>query len=97
MFVVLLFKRCGLRFFMGDFNILLLKYETCKYSKTLLQCMQIFSILPLIDKPTRVYGTSAILTDNVFSNNLKNNIASGNTVTNITDHFSQVCLIKTLV
>ena len=73
---------------MGDFNIDLLKYENCKYSRTLLQCMQSFSMLPTIDKPTRVYGSSATLIDNIFTNNLTNNISSGNIVADTTDHFS---------
>ena len=77
---------------MGDFNLDLLKYENCKYSQTLLQCMQRFPMLPTIDKPTRVYGSSATLIDNIFPNNLTNNISSGNIVTNTTDHFSQVCI-----
>ena len=52
---------------MGDFNIDLLKYENCKYSQTLLQCMQSFSVLPTIDKPTRMNGSSATLIDNIFN------------------------------
>ena len=72
---------------MGDFNIDLLKYENCKYNHTLLQYMQNFSMLPTIDKPTRVYGSSATLIDNIFTNNLTNNISGGNIVTDTTDHF----------
>ena len=78
----------------GNFNIDLLKYENCKYSQTLLQCMQSFSMLPTTDKPTRVYGSSATLIDNIFTNNLMNNISSGNIVTDTTDHFSQVCIVN---
>lgn len=81
-------------YLMGDFNIDLLKYENCKYSQILLQCMQSFSMLPTIDKPTRVYGSSATLIDNIFTNNLTNNISSGNIVTDTTDHFSQVCIVN---
>ena len=81
-------------YLMGDFNIDLLKYENCKYSQTLLQCMQSFSMLPTIDKPTRVYGSSATLIDNIFTNNLTNNISSGNIVTDTTDHFSQLCIVN---
>ena len=79
---------------MGDFNIDLLKYENCKYSQTLLQCMQSFSMLPTIDKPTRVYGSSATLIDNIFTTSLTNNISSGNIVTDTTDYFSQVCTVN---
>ena len=61
-------------YLMGDFNIDLLKYENCTYSQALLHCTQSFSMLPVIDKPTRVYGTSATLIDNIFTNNLENSI-----------------------
>lgn len=80
-------------YLMGDFNIDLLKYENCTYSQALLHCTQSFSMLPVLDKPTRVYGTSATLIDNIFTNNLENSIVGGNIVTDITDHFSQVCMI----
>ena len=79
---------------MWDFNIDLLKYENRKYSQTLLQCMQSFSMLLTIDKLTRVYGSSATLMDNIFTTNLTNNISSGNIVTDTTDHFSQVCIVN---
>ena len=78
-----------LTYLIGGFNIDLLKYENCKYSQTLLQCMQSFSMLPTIDKPTRVYGSSATLIDNIFTNNLTNNISSGNIVTDTTDHLAR--------
>ena len=79
----------------GDFNIDLLKYENCTYSQALLHCTQSFSMLPVLDKPTRVYGTSAALIDNIFTNNLENSIVGGNIVIDITDHFSQACMILT--
>ena len=78
---------------MGDFNIDLLKYETCSYTQTLLQTMQSFSIFPVVDKPTRVYGNSATLIDNIFINNPENNIVSGNIVSDKTDHFSEMCIL----
>ena len=75
-------------YLMGDLNIDLLKYETCGYTQTLLQTMQSFSMFPVVDKPTRVYGNSATLIDNIFINNPENNIVSGNIVSDTTDHFS---------
>ena len=80
-------------YLMGDFNIDLLKYETCSYTQTLLQTMQSFSMFPVVDKPTRVYGNSATLIDNIFINNPENNIVSGNIVSDTTDHFSQMCIL----
>ena len=55
--------------------------------------MQSFSMFPVVDKPTRVYGKSATLKDNIFINNLENNIISGNIVSDTTDHFSQMCIL----
>ena len=39
------------------------------------------------------YGNSATLIDNIFINNPENNIGRGNTVSDTTDHFSQVCIL----
>ena len=55
--------------------------------------MQSFSVFPVVDKPTRVYGNSATLIDNIFINNPENNIVSSNTVSDTTDHFSQMCIL----
>ena len=68
--------------------------QNCKYSQTLLQCMQSFSMFHTVDKPTRVDGSSPTLIDNNFTNNLTNNISSGNIVTDRSDHFSQVCIVN---
>ena len=42
-------------FVMGDFNINLLGVETCNYAHNFLLSLQSFSLIPTIDKPTRVY------------------------------------------
>ena len=39
---------------MGDFNIDLLKSETCDFSHNYLLSLQSYSFFPTIDKPTRV-------------------------------------------
>ena len=55
--------------------------------------MQSFSMYPVVDKPTRVYGNSKTLIDNIFINNPENNIVGGNTASDTTDHFSQMCIL----
>ena len=45
--------------------------------------------------PTRVYGNSATLIDNIFINNPED-IVSSNIVSNTTDHFSQMCILTSL-
>ena len=77
----------------GDFNIDLLKFETCSYNYDLLLSLQSSYLFPTIDKPTRVYNNSATLIDNIFLNQLDRLIFSGNVVSDTSDHFSQFCII----
>ena len=70
-------------------------YKHCNFSHVcLLVKMASKTVTRSIDKPTRLYGSSATLIDNIFTNNLTNNISSGNIVTDTTDHFSQVCIVN---
>ena len=78
---------------MGDFNIDLLKSESCNHAQKLLLSLQSYHLIPTIDKPTRVYKNSATLIDNIFVNNITNNVLSGNVVSDISDHFSQFCIL----
>ena len=77
---------------MGDFNINLLRSETCNYAQNFLLSLQSFNLMPTIDKPTRVHNNSATLIDNSFVNQLGNNDTSGNIVSDISDHYSQFCI-----
>jgi hypothetical protein len=74
---------------MGDFNINLLRSETCNHAQNVILSMQSFNLMPTIDKPTRVYNDSATLIDNIFVSKLENNITSGNIASDISDHYSQ--------
>ena len=47
---------------MGDFNINLLDVETCNYAHNFLLSSQSFSLIPTIDKPTRVYHSQKFRT-----------------------------------
>ena len=80
-------------FILGDFNIDLLKSETCQYSHDFFLLLQSCYLFPTIDKPTRVYNNSATLIDNICANHLNYNIISGNIVSDISDHFLQFCII----
>jgi len=79
-------------YLIGDFNIDLLKCNSCKYSSDFLIALQTCLLLPTIDKPTRVYNNSATLIDNIFTNNPENVFCSGNVVSDISDHYSQFCI-----
>jgi hypothetical protein len=59
--------------------------------------LQSYNFIPTIDKPTRVHNNSATLIDNIFVNifvnTIENDISSGNIVSDISDHFSQFCIV----
>ena len=81
---------------MGDFNIDLLKCASSSYSHDFLTSLQSCSLVPTIDKPTRVRSTSATLIDNIFTNNPDQVVVSGNIISDISDHFSQFCILKSM-
>ena len=78
---------------MGDTNIDLLKstHYAHDFLSTLLSCF----LIPTIDKPMRVHRSLATLIDNTFVNNPEQVSLSGNIISDVRDHFSQFCLIKT--
>ena len=84
-------------YILGDVNINILRSVTCNYAQQFLNCLQSYALLPTIDKPTRVYNDSATLIDNIFINKFGNYSVSGNIVSDVTDHFSQFCILKTTV
>ena len=55
--------------------------------------MQSCHFIPTIDKPTRVHRNSATLIDNIFTNSPEQYIVSGNIISDISDHFTQFCII----
>ena len=61
------------------FNIILLNAETRKFTKDLLLSLQSYYFIPTIDKPTKVCTNSA---------------TSGNIISDMSDHYSQFCIIK---
>lgn len=78
---------------LGDFNINLLRFETCKYAHNFLLSLQSYGFVPVIDKPTRVHNNTATLIDNILVNEMNDSVISGNIVSDISDHYSQFCLI----
>lgn len=75
-------------YLMGDFSINLLRFETCNPAQNFILSMQSFNLMPTIDKPTRVHNDSAILINNILVSKLDNDIASGNSVPDVSDHYS---------
>ena len=79
---------------MVDFNINLLGVETCNYAHNFLLSLQSFSLIPTIDKPSRIYKNTATLIANISVNKLDVGIYSGNIVSDISDHYSQFCIFQ---
>jgi len=83
-------------YILGDFNINLLNSETCDFAHEFLTSLQSYFFTPTIDKPTRVYNTSATLIDNILVNIPENVVYSGNVVSDISDHFTQFCITSSV-
>ena len=56
---------------MGDFNIDLLRSESCDYANYFTEQLFTSSFFPLITKATRITHHTATLIDNIFTNNLE--------------------------
>ena len=74
-------------YIMGDFNLNLLNANSHNPTNDFIDLMYSYNFIPLINKPTRVGLNSATLIDNVFTNNLSNNILQGILYSDISDHF----------
>ena len=81
-------------YFCGDFNINLLQIETENNSTAFYNQLTSHGILPYIIHPTRVVeGQTPSLIDNIFSNNVNENVISGNIYLTLSEHFSQFASI----
>ena len=56
---------------MGDFNIDLLKSESCDYTNRFLEILSTSSYIPLVLRPTRITQHTAALIDNIFTNDIE--------------------------
>ena len=74
----------------GDFNIDLLKLDIINNYQQYYNLLCSFGFLPLIVQPTRVVeNQTPSLIDNIFSNNLSDEIISGNIYLTLSEHFCQ--------
>ena len=75
-------------YLMGDYNINILNNEVHSQTSDFIDLMYSYSLVPLINRPTRITNNSATLIDNIFSNNLHDLHKSTQTilVTDISDH-----------
>ena len=77
---------------MGDFNIDLLKSESCDFASRFLEQLLTSSYIPLILKPTRITQHTATLIDNIFTNDIEVIDSSSNGIifSDISDHLPVV-------
>ena len=81
----------------GDFNIDLLKSESCDYSNRFIEQLFTSSFFPLITKPTRFTAHTSTLIDNIFTNNIQQVDKSINGIifSDISDHLPIVHMCST--
>ena len=84
-------------YLIGDFNIDLLKSESCDYSNRFIEQLFTSSFYPLITKPTRVTAHTSTLIDNIFTNNIQQVDKSINGIifSDISDHLPIVHMCST--
>ena len=74
----------------GDFNTDLLKIESVSLYQDYYNLLCSFGLLPHIIQPTRtVENQTPSVIDNIFSNNLRNEITAGNLLITFSEHLSQ--------
>jgi hypothetical protein len=73
---------------MGDFNIDLLKSESCDYADRFIEQLFTSSYTPLITNQTRITQHTATIIDNIFTNNIEKleNSINGIIFSDISDH-----------
>ena len=78
----------------GDFNIYLLKYFSQMSVANYADTLQSLSCKVLLDKPTRLTGTSATLIDPFYTNDHTSEIISGISVYDLSDHLPIFIILK---
>ena len=77
----------------GDFNFDLLKVDTDHITQHFFNLLCRYGFLPHILQPTRVTEHTATVIDNIFINNLQDDI-SGNVLLILSDHFAQMVSVN---
>ena len=84
------------KYICGDFNIDLLKVDEINNYQLYYNLICSFGFLPLITQPTRVVeNQTPSLIDNIFCNNLADEIISGNIYLTLSEHFCQFASAQT--
>ena len=78
----------------GDYNFDLLKVDTDHLTRHFFNLLCSYGFLPHILQPTRVTENTSTVIDNIFSNNIQDDIISGNVLLNLSDHFAQMVSVN---
>ena len=76
-------KQC---YVMGDFNLDLLQYNHHTPTQEFIDTLFSHAFIPLISNPTSLTSYSATLIDNIFTNNLSQNVLNGIVLNDLSDH-----------
>jgi hypothetical protein len=76
-------KHC---YVMGDFNLDLLRLSDHVPTQEFIDCLFSYAFYPLISNPTRITAHTATLIDNIFTNQISENIFNGIILNDISDH-----------
>ena len=79
---------------MGDFNINLLNHNIDKSTSNFIDTVYSASFFPTINSPTRITTTSKTMINNIFYNNITEEITPGKITTSISDHLTQFIFTK---
>ena len=90
------FKRKEKCFFLGDFNVDLLKYDKHAGTNEFIDSLSSFKYLLYILHPTRVTGHSQTIMDNIFSNCVSKEAVCGNLTSTISDNLPQVLFVPSM-
>ena len=71
---------------MGDFNLDLLRYNDNVPTQEFIDRLFSYSFYPLISNPTRISSHTATLIDNIFTNQLSDNVFNGIVLNDLSDH-----------
>ena len=76
-------KQC---YVIGDFNLDLLQYNHHTPTQEFIDTLFSLAFIPLISNPTRLTSYSVTLIDNIFTNNLSQNVLNGVVLNDLSDH-----------
>ena len=78
----------------GYFNFDLIKVDTDNFTQYFFTLLCSYGFLPHKLQPTRVSEHTATVIDNIFSNNLQDDILSDNVLLTLSDHFAQMVSVN---